>query len=104
MGYYTEHKLSVTAGSEQLIEVFRDECEEASYALKSDGGSCNWAKWPRHEEDLRAFSKMHPGVIFTLSGKGEESSDIWIEYYGNGLIQKCKAIITFDEFDKDKLK
>jgi hypothetical protein len=47
---------------------------------------------------------MYPDALFKLSGEGEESGDIWIEYYQNGKVQVCKAIISFASFDSNLLK
>jgi len=53
---------------------------------------------------MREYSKKHPEVIFTLKGEGEEKDDLWVEHYKNGLMQECKAKITFDPFDESSLK
>lgn len=61
-------------------------------------------KWYDHEKDMREISKQYPDVIFQLNGEGEESGDIWVKYFVNGKMQVAKAKITFDDFDKKKLK
>lgn len=60
-------------------------------------------KWYDSNEDMKKFSKKFPGTIFVLSGEGEESGDIWKKYYKAGKVQECKAKITFDEYDENKL-
>jgi len=49
------------------------------------------------------YSKRHPKVVFKLSGEGEESGDIWTEYYQDGKMQREKAEIKVAGFDKSKL-
>jgi len=61
-------------------------------------------KWYEYDEVMKAISMEYPHVVFELSGEGEESGDIWKNYYVNGKVQKCQARIVFDEFDEKKLK
>lgn len=104
MGYDTSYSLSMKDGSYDLVEQFVEENEYAKYALCSNGDCRESCKWYEHEKDMRKFSKKHPKAIFILSGEGEESGDIWKKYYKNGKMQKCKAVITFEEFNSKKLK
>jgi len=103
MGYYTRHELKVIEGDNGLIEQLISESEEAQYSINVNGCSEESTKWYDHEMDLRSFSKEHPQALFKLSGEGEDASDIWIEYYRAGKMQRCNAKITFDEFDCDEL-
>lgn len=105
MGYYTSHTLSTdSVDNYEIIEHLRSENDEAAYNIEADGQPNENGKWYYHEEHLREFSKKYPDVLFTLNGEGEESGDIWVEYYKNGLMQKSIAIITFDPFNESKLK
>lgn len=63
--------------------------------------SCKWYEW---EADIRRLSKQFPDVLFTLSGEGEESGDIWKAYFLGGKMHKEKAVIQVPPFDKKKLK
>jgi hypothetical protein len=47
---------------------------------------------------------MCPDVLFTLSGEGEESGDIWRKYYKNGKCQTTAAVIQLDDFDERLLR
>lgn len=60
-------------------------------------------KWYSHEDDMRAISKEYPGVVFILSGEGEESGDIWRKYFCEGKMQTAPAKVTFEDFDPEKL-
>ena len=104
MGYYTRHELEIVKGDNDLIGALREVCEDAQYAINVSGDSENSCKWYSHEADLKSFSLRHPNAIFKLSGEGEESGDIWHEYYQNGKVQTCKAKIVFDDFNADLLK
>ena len=104
MGYYTRHELTVVKGDNDLIEKFRDISEEATYAIGSNGDSEESCKWYRHQDELKGFSLLHPQALFKLSGEGEESGDIWREYYQNGKMQLCKAQIVFADFDANLLR
>ena len=103
MGYNTRHELAVVKGDDDLIEALREVSEEASYALSSNGDSEESCKWYMHEDDLKRFSLLHPGALFKLSGEGEDSDDMWHEYYQNGKMQLCKAMIFFADFDEKLL-
>jgi hypothetical protein len=113
MGYYTDHTITLKQG-----EVAHDKKEEIRKALdeisdgynfenNSDGGELEitlWdAKWYSHEEDMRELSKKYPDLVFQIKGEGEESGDLWIEYYKNGKMQEAPAKIVYDDFDETKL-
>jgi hypothetical protein len=61
-------------------------------------------KWYEHADDMIKISKKYPDVLFILSGEGEESGDIWKEYFYKGKVQIANAIVTFDPFDPSKLQ
>jgi hypothetical protein len=104
MGYYTHHNLSTDSDNYELIEEFREANECARFAIDCSGDCEESCKWYSHEIDLRSFSKLHPEVLFTLKGEGEEAGDIWVEYYKNGLMQRVNAKLVFDEYDESLLK
>ena len=103
MGYYTSHELDVVEGDYSLIVKLRDECEDAQYALDCNGDTYQSCKWYGHETDMKRFSEKHPEALFKLSGEGEESGDIWDEYYRDGKVQVCKARIVKPVFNPDLL-
>lgn len=97
-------KKQVQVNSEMIIEDFINSYEYAGYALTKAGKTSEPCKWYDSNEELAEFSKKYPEWLFILSGEGEESGDIWKNYYLNGKVQKAVAKITFDEFDEKKLK
>lgn len=74
------------------------------YGVNPFGESNDSVKWYEHEQDIAAFSKNYPDVLFTLQGEGEAAGDIWKKYFLNGKMQLCQAEITFPAYDKSKLK
>lgn len=67
-------------------------------------GDADSGSWYEHERDMLILSNRFPTVKFTLRGSGEENSDVWVKYFLGGKKQVCKAKITFDEFDPEKLE
>lgn len=110
MGYYTHFEMEVDtthSGRLGMIAERINSDDEASYALHHLGG-CEWessepTRWYGHETFLRALSADFPGVLFTLSGEGEESGDIWKKYFRDGMCQEAKARIEIDAFDPARL-
>lgn len=74
---------------------------EMHWALAENGTTCDACKWYDHAEDMKALSKTLPNVLFTLSGEGEESGDVWRKYFLNGKMQTAKAVITVAPFKKE---
>lgn len=106
MGYYTSHTLTlehidedqpVYMDHDEIIEQFRDEYDEAAYALTPDGSRSESCKWYDHQNDLVEFSKLFPEFLFILEGEGEEPGDLWKLYVKNGKGKKVRAKIVFDE-------
>lgn len=108
MGYVTRYELKAqyhgAATPQAAILKLTHENEEAASVLAADGNSEESGKWYSHEEDLLAFSREHPHLLFTLNGWGEEPGDIWVKYFHNGKVQKEQASLTLAGFDPDKLK
>lgn len=119
MGYYTEHNLNIYKIDNEEInnsDELRKELEEKiNIEIQSDDDLCyavgsvteDWVcdacKWYSSTEDMKRFSKKFPDVVFELEEIGESCDDMWKTYFKNGRYQSCKAIITYDEYDPDKL-
>lgn len=87
-----------------IFEDLRNTSEDARYAIDEGGNGNDSCKWYESKNEILSFSKKYPNWLFTLTGEGEESGDIWKRYFLNGKVQEAKAKITFDEFDEKKLK
>jgi len=116
MGYNTYHKLETKDATkeqdEKLLKMFEDAEDEygkdwdwtvAEFNGTDIGES---AKWYESDEDMKILSSReeYKNVLFILDGEGEESGDIWKNYYRNGMQCKLKAKITFDDFDESQLE
>jgi|LakMenEpi03Aug12_release.lakeMendotaPanAssembly.Ray.scaffolds.fasta_scaffold51249_3 hypothetical protein len=99
MGYYTSHQLEIVKGNDGVTDYKKQISELSGYNDCFDES----IKWYEHETDMRSYSLEHPNTLFKLSGEGEESGDIWAEYYLNGKMQRVIAIIVFEDFDESKL-
>ena len=98
MGYYTRYELEHNDRSG--IDHAKEVTERSDYTYLFD----DQIKWYDHEKDMRKYSKEYPNVLFELSGEGEETGDLWIEYYKNGKMQLAKAKITYDAFNEERLE
>ena len=101
MGYYTYHTLEVEENPHTDIDHENEISELADYRDLFGGET---VKWYEHERDMRIYSKKHPNTLFILRGEGEESGDIWLEYHKNGLMQRCRAKLVFDDYNEGELK
>lgn len=101
MGYYTRYK--VTSLSEGINNEQVEELVLAVVEAKYGNPFEDECKWYDHDVHMKEVSRQSPDIIFKLHGEGEESGDVWYKYYKNGKVQKCNAIITFEDFDESKL-
>lgn len=110
MGYTTYFTVSRNDGEpftpEQLealdqLNVFDNETEEGDDRVVALEGA---AKWYDCSIDMKEFSRAFPDVVFRLHGEGEESGDLWDEYFKNGMSQECRADIIYPDYDEEKLK
>ena len=103
MGYYTQHQLQVINGDSDLIRQFREENENAKYAMDDEGYTQNECKWYESDNDMKAFSQKHPDALFQLDGVGEENDDVWRQWWQNGKCQTTKGVLVYEKYDKDKM-
>ena len=112
MGYYTSHEISVYQNDSELSEEkikdltvskFR-ELDVIGYAFTENLNTYDSVKWYNHQSHMKILSEYIKDVVFLLEGEGEESGDVWKEYWLNGRVQKCKARLEFDDFSVKKLK
>jgi hypothetical protein len=109
MGYYTKFRIAVDNAQGDIdydMQVAHFDGDDEAYVTDFIGfnpfdDSC---KWYDYDIDMRRLSKKHPFVIFTLDGEGEESGDIWRNYYYFGKCQSEKVKIEFAPFSMDKLR
>jgi len=113
MGYDTRFTLKVDTGGDVAKQIKAhqalSECDEARYCLQigkhdREFYECNEpGHWYKYDEDMRRISAEITGVLFTLTGDGEERKDIWQAFYLNGKGYHEKAVVTLLPFNKKKL-
>lgn len=104
-GYFTKYTLEVKDLSNKINTWHPDDeiisnIKKISGYSTFDGESC---KWYDHEKDMRKVSLMHPTILLTLYGEGEESEDLWVKYFLNGKMQISVAKIIYAKFDEKEL-
>lgn len=110
MGYYTAHELEVIEGDvtvEEFFDAIRrqyGENEDIFYAMDDEGNCSDICKWYSSVEDMKKYSLMFPDAVFCLYGDGEESDDLWRQYYKNGKVQHEAVVMTFAPYDESKLE
>ena len=72
--------------------------------VDENGDGEDSCKWYSCENDMRRISSQYPNYVFKVSGEGEEAGDLWVRYFSNGKMQDCRAKITYDEYDAEKLE
>jgi len=90
MGHDTYYRLTVLE-EDGVTEVYNpllneelvDENIPIARLIDGDTGPLHWYSSERQLEML-ALSKKYPHYVFDLTGDGEESADIWNEFYWNG--------------------
>jgi hypothetical protein len=104
MGYQTNYELnfphndlSISTEIEAALDSITGYTWDSSFEQRE-------VKWYGHEEDMRVISKLHPTILFELTGEGEEYPDLWKKYFKDGKMQFVRAEVTYGDFDEDKLK
>jgi len=104
MGYRTLYMLSVIGTQEVEDEVVQHDLFPADWINTDTLNSEEAVSWDQHTIDMIALSRAFPTVLLILSGEGDDSEDLWVMYFMNGMVQLACAKISYDEFDPEKLK
>lgn len=107
MGYYTDFELKAKYDGSSPIYISKLENEVDKLNIFECGSySENWYandKWYDFDKDMILLSSRFPEVLFELRGQGEESGDIWLNYYkGGGVMRDCLTIKE-EPFDESKV-
>jgi hypothetical protein len=104
VGYNTHYELD----HEPKSLAWSPSIERAMETLAGDDDHYNpftsSCSWYGHVEDMVEFSKQYPNIVFTLSGEGDETGDLWRKYFKDGKVQVVRAVFTFQPFDPEKLR
>ena len=87
---------------DNVVAKYIEDHEDMPDALNRNGESEGPCHWRSYEEDMIAMSQAIPHVTFTLTGKGEDSDDIWVEYYRDGKMQRHKLALVLTPIDETK--
>lgn len=98
MGYYTRYSLEIIEGNDYITDYKKEISKLSGFSFVD---SCTWYD---HDKDMIEYSKKYPNVVFCLSGEGQDTGDLWKSYYKNGLVQRCKAKIVYDNYNESQLK
>ena len=120
MGYYSSYYLTIKnpknlsldkgIGRETELAIAKKLCEISDWFDPSDFDeniekseyplieliSSDMNKWYDHYDEMIILSKEFPSLYFELEGQGEDSGDLWREYFHNGEGMHSDAQITFD--------
>lgn len=105
MGYCTDFCLEVEDVSPDVENAICEEIKNLNIFQDGDYiyGWGGYVSWYSCDEDMVALSKRFPGVLFTLTGHGDNADDIWRTFYKDGLLQTDCADIIYKDFDETKL-
>ena len=113
MGYYTDFHLDVEIynkedkwyepAPENILKQVQ-ECFCKLFDWGCDENDFNWIihhtinwKWYDHENDMKKLAKLFPDLYFTLEGKGEEVTDIWVKQFHGDEYYEDFAQIAYPE-------
>lgn len=86
------------------ISEFIEDNEDTFYGIEPNGDSRESVKWYDYDKDMRVLSAKFPNYLFTLTGEGEESGDLWRAYYLGGKGYKIEAEVTYKPFNEKNLE
>lgn len=109
MGYSTYVTISMSTpdykdvGEQMLMEIkdyFKDkmDLEFEDWGQKISLGDCRWYGM---DEEMYTISTRFHKVLFTIYGDGDDSDDIWYEYWLDGARQTIG--VRFDDFCRRRL-
>lgn len=101
MGYSTRFELEIencNNSTKSKIKKFMNANEDDYYGVLGEDSY----KWSNHEETMKTLSLKFPDVLFTLTGEGESSGDVWIKHFKNGKMQERYAELVYPDYDESK--
>lgn len=104
MGYYTSFRITLEPENPRILEDLRESYIDAKYAFTEEGDAREEMKWYNFTVNMIEFSNKYPNTLFIVNGQGEETEDIWVQYFKYGKTQYCPARISFDNYDENKLE
>jgi hypothetical protein len=99
MGYRTWYKLNIKPEPSQ--ELLNELLDDLTIDEIVDGFE---SKWYTYDSDMIELSVKYPDYVFTLSGEGDSSDDIWRAFYKSGKSYHWRLDYNIPEFDESKLE
>lgn len=109
MGYYTKYDLDMEKRTAESLPSEEEVLKTLAQIIGMDFDEKNPCfdeffeeplKWYGHDRDMKMISSLYSGVLFSLTGWGEEQDDIWVNYYLDGESYFRKAEIKFPSFEE----
>ena len=103
MGYYTTFSLALEEGPREQYQRMLEDID----AIMGDNGMSSFesvnAKWYSYDTDIRELSLRYPDITFRVNGDGEDSDDLWQDFWHNG--KRFSERVMFADYKdiKDKL-
>lgn len=105
MGYRTDFVISIADG-----EASDQDTEKITEMLEAFEGFEYWGgewmvsdvKWYEYQDDMFKLSKAFPHLRFYVHGDGDDSDDLWEDYWQDGKFQHCYAEIP--PYDPSKMQ
>lgn len=83
MGYYTWYNLEIEPTPDPEHPVWDEMVDDDTLVkdIVTDGYD---GKWYENEAELTMLSIKYPSLLFIVDGSGEDSGDVWREYFKDG--------------------
>jgi len=110
MGYRTNYYLTVSPIDKAQYEALDAVIDCVNSYFESNGVENSVGSWTDlddtwyNEEDMLAISKQFPDLLFVLDGEGENTADLWKQYFRNGKTLVCPAYSVFWPFIEARMK
>jgi len=110
MGYETNYKLKLSdeVDADTFVELLGSLTDYDgwwdSYEIDDEINYVLDAKWYDNHKHMVLLSKEHPTIVFTLSGDGEESGDVWRKFYKDGKFMDAGPELIYKEFNENELQ
>ena len=103
MGSYTSFELTYTAPAGVAVDEETLVSDEYDFTIADivSGDAAREVKWYQHEAEMLSLSRLYPTVLFTLTGRGEESYDMWRTWYRSGKAITVSGEIVYVRPDLD---
>lgn len=88
MGYNTQYTLTTNDEDEQG---HRERLAETIGCNVDDLAGEDNQTWYDHDNDMLAYSRLHPTTTFRLEGEGDAHLDVWVAWYCNGQMQRWEV-------------